>query len=190
MISIKGANVHVRYNTVRAHRGDIDIRAGKNNHIYGNYILGPGPGLRMYEDNHRIYNNYVVGGLTANRSGPIHAPVRMATVVHNLFTGSIALAGGSGNVSANNILLGGGGGGMGNLGGAGAALGFEQKDGIWTITATSRAIGAAVGSYPFVMDDIGGIPRGAKLDVGPQQFSTAMSLRRPLTVADVGPMAP
>ena len=158
MISIKGANVHFRYNTVRAHRGDIDIRAGKNNHIYGNYILGPGPGLRMYEDNHRIYNNYVVGGLTGNRSGPIHAPVRMATVVHNLFTGGIALAGGSGNVSANNILLGGGGGGMGNLGGAGAELGFEQKDGIWTITAASKAVGAAVGSYPFVMDDIGGIP--------------------------------
>ena len=52
------------------------------------------------------------------------------------------------------------------------------------------AVGAAVGSYPFVMDDINGIPRGAKLDVGPQQYSTAMSLRRPLTIADVGPMAP
>ena len=70
MISIKGANVHFRYNTIRAHRGDIDIRAGKNNHIYGNYILGPGPGLRMYEDNHRIYNNYVVGGLSGTARAP------------------------------------------------------------------------------------------------------------------------
>ena len=127
MISIKGANVHFRYNTIRAHRGDIDIRAGKNNHIYGNYILGPGPGLRMYEDNHRIYNNYVVGGLTGNRSGPIHAPVKNATVVHNLFTGGIALAGGAGNVSANNILLGGGGGGMGNLGGAAPRSGSSRR---------------------------------------------------------------
>jgi poly(beta-D-mannuronate) lyase len=144
----------------------------------------------MYEDNHRIYNNYVVGGLVGNRSGPIHAPVKNATVVFNTFTGGVALAGGAGNVSANNLLLGGGGGGMGNLGGSGAELGLEQKDGVWTITATSKAIGAAVGSYPFVMDDINGIPRGAKLDVGAQQFSTAMPMRRPLTMADVGPMAP
>jgi hypothetical protein len=190
MISIKGANVHFRYNTIRAHRGDIDIRAGRNNHIYGNYILGPGPGIRMYEDNHRIYNNYVVGGLSGNQSGPIHAPVKNATVVHNTFTGNIALAGGSNNVSANNIVLGGGGGGMGNLGGSAAALGLVQTDGIWTISATSKAVGAAVGGYPFVMDDINGNPRGTKPDVGAQQYSTAMPLRRPLTMADVGPMAP
>jgi hypothetical protein len=79
---------------------------------------------------------------------------------------------------------------MGNLGGGGATLGLEQKDGIWVITATSKAIGAAVGSYPFVMDDINGIPRGAKPDVGPQQFSTTPPLRRVLTTADVGPTAP
>jgi hypothetical protein len=190
MISIKGAGVHFRYNTIRKHNGDIDIRAGKNNHIYGNYILGPGPGLRMYEDNHRIYNNYVVGGLSGNQSGPIHAPVKNATVVFNTFTGNVSLAGGSNNVSANNILLGGGGGGMGNLGGPAAAVGLVQMGDTLGITAGSKAIGAAVGSYPFVMDDIAGHPRGPKFDVGAQQFSMDPPLRKVLTMADVGPNAP
>jgi hypothetical protein len=190
MISIKGANVHFRYNTIRKHNGDIDIRAGKNNQIYGNFILGPGPGLRMYEDNHRIYNNYVSGGLSASSSNAIHAPVKNATVVHNLFTGSISLAGGSNNVSANNILIGGGSGGMGNLGGSAESLGFVQMGDILTITAGSKAIGAATGSYPFVTDDLFGHPRGMKLDVGPQQFSMEPPLRKALTTADVGPMAP
>lgn len=190
MISIKGAGVHFRYNTIRAHRGDIDIRAGRNNHIYGNYILGPGPGLRMYEDNHRIYNNYVNGGLVGNRSGPIHAPVKNATVVFNTFTGGIALAGGAGNVSANNLLIGGASGGMGNLGGSAEALGLVRMGDIWTATASSKTVGVAVGSYPFVTDDINGIPRGAKLDVGAQQVGEGMPRRKVLTIADVGPMAP
>jgi hypothetical protein len=189
MISIKGAGVHFRYNTIRKHSGDVDIRAGKNNAIYGNFILGPGPGIRMYEDNHRVYNNYVNGGLSGNQSGPIHAPVKNATIVHNLFTGGVALASGSNNVSANNILLGGGG-GTGNLGGTAASLGFVQMGDLLTIAAGSKAIGAATGSYPFLTDDIFGHPRGAKPDVGPEQLSTDPPLRTVLTPADVGPMAP
>jgi len=182
--------VQFRYNTIRKHNGDIDIRAGRTNSIYGNYILGPGPGIRMYEDGHRIYNNYVNGGLSGSQSGPIHAPVKMATVVHNTFSGSISLAGGAGNVSANNITLGGGGGGMGNLGGSAASLGLTMMGEILQIGAGSKAIGAAVGSYPFVTDDISGHPRGAKPDVGAQQFSMDPPLRKVLTMADVGPMAP
>jgi poly(beta-D-mannuronate) lyase len=65
-----------------------------------------------------------------------------------------------------------------------------QMGEILTITAGSKAIGAAVGSYPFVTDDIAGHPRGAKPDDGAQQFSSEPPLRRPLTTADVGPMAP
>ena len=189
MISIKGANVHFRYNTIRKHSGDIDIRAGKNNSIYGNYILGPGPGIRMYEDNHRIYNNYVSGGLAGDKSGPIHAPLKNATIVHNLFTGGVAVGSGN-NVVANNLLLGGGSTAMGNLTGNAAALGLMQMGEILTITAGSKAIGAAQGSYPFVTDDIFGHLRGAKPDVGPQQFSPDPPLRRVLTTTDVGPMAP
>ncbi len=191
MISIKGSNVHFRYNTIRRHNGDIDIRAGRNNHIYGNYILGPGPGLRMYEDGHRIYNNYVVGGLTANRSGPIHAPVKNATIVHNTFFGGVGVAGGANNVFANNLLVGGGGAsGPGNLSGSAADLGLAAMGDIQMITAGSKAIGAAVGSYPFVTDDISGHARGAKLDVGAQQFNMMPGPRKVLGLADVGPMAP
>jgi hypothetical protein len=189
MISIKGANVHFRYNTIRKHNGDVDIRAGRNNSIYGNYILGPGPGLRMYEDNHKVYNNYVVGGLSGNQSNAIHAPVKNATVVFNLFTGGVALAGGSNNVLANNVLLGGGG-GTGNLSGAPDALGFVKMGDLYTITMGSKAVGAATGSYPFVTDDLFGHPRGAKLDVGPEQLSSDPPLRKILTADDVGPMAP
>jgi hypothetical protein len=190
MISIKGANVHFRYNTIRKHNGDIDIRAGRNNSIYGNFILGPGSGLRMYEDNHKIYNNYVVGGLSANQSNAIHAPVKNATIVFNLFTGGIALAGGAGNVLADNLLLGGGGTGLGNLGGAADALGLVKMGETYALTATSKAVGAAVGSYPFVTDDLFGHARGAKLDVGPMQFTADPPVRKILTTDDVGPMAP
>jgi hypothetical protein len=112
----------------------------------------------MYEDDHRIYNNYVVGGLSGNSSNAIHAAGEERDVVHNLFTGGIALAGGSNNVSANNIQIGGGGGGMGNLGGSAESLGFVQMGDLLTITAGSKAIGAATGSYPFVTDDIFGHP--------------------------------
>jgi hypothetical protein len=79
---------------------------------------------------------------------------------------------------------------MGNLAGSAASLGLVQMGEILTITATSKAVGAAVGSYPFVTDDISGHPRGMKPDVGAQQFSNDPPLRRVLTAADVGPMAP
>jgi poly(beta-D-mannuronate) lyase len=79
---------------------------------------------------------------------------------------------------------------MGNLGGSAESLGFTQMGDILTITAGSKAIGAATGSYPFVTDDIFGHARGAKLDVGPMQFSMDAPLRKVLTTADVGPMAP
>ena len=110
-------------------------------------------------------------------------------MVHNLFTGGVAVGSGN-NVVANNLLLGGGSTAMGNLTGNAAALGLMQMGDILTITAGSKAIGAATGSYPFVTDDIFGHPRGAKLDVGPQQFSTDPPLRKVLSTADVGPMAP
>jgi poly(beta-D-mannuronate) lyase len=61
---------------------------------------------------------------------------------------------------------------------------------IYTIGATSKAVGAATESFPFVMDDIQGTPRGAKADVGAQQWSMMPGMRQPLTTAEVGPNAP
>jgi len=60
---------------------------------------------------------------------------------------------------------------------------------VLALTPSSKAIGAATGSFPFVMDDVAGHPR-PKPDVGAEQLSSAPALRRPLTPADVGPDAP
>jgi hypothetical protein len=57
------------------------------------------------------------------------------------------------------------------------------------ITADSKAVDAAMGSYPFVMDDVNGQPR-SKPDVGADEWSMTPALYGPLTPKDVGPDAP
>lgn len=190
MLSIKSSASTFRYNTVLSHGGDVDIRAGKHDYIYGNYILGPGGGIRMYEDDHKIYNNYVVAGTAINlgAANGIHAGVKNATIVFNTLIGGITLNG-SGNTFTDNIVIGGGGSGTGNLNGTADALGLMKMGDIYQLTAMSKAIGAGTGSFPFVMDDIAGHPR-VKPDVGAEQYSTDPTLRRVLTPADVGPDAP
>jgi poly(beta-D-mannuronate) lyase len=192
LISIKSSATTFRYNTIRKSGGDVDIRAGRHDSIYGNFIFGPGGGgIRMYEDDHRIYNNYVETGkaLQMGPSNAGHAPIKNATVVFNTFIGSTSTSG-TGNVITNNLVLGGSLGGAGNLGGAAAELGLVRKGELLVLTPTSKAVGAATGSFPFVTDDVAGHPREGKLDVGAEQLSEAPALRRPLTTADVGPDAP
>jgi hypothetical protein len=48
-------------------------------------------------------------------------------------------------------------------------------------------IGAAAGSYPFILDDMDGQSRGLNKDVGADQVSQQPILRRPLTASDVMP---
>jgi poly(beta-D-mannuronate) lyase len=189
LVSIKSSAVHFRYNTLIGTSGDVDIRAGRHDHIYGNYILG-GNGIRLYEDDHRIYNNYVSSGrsLQAGPANAGHAAVKNATIVFNTFLGSVSLTG-TGNKFTNNLLLGGGG-GAGNLAGSAESLGLVRMGEVFVLTATSRARGAAMESFPFVTDDIQGNARGDKPDVGAQQWSMSPGMRRPLTMADVGPDAP
>ena len=63
LFSVKSSASTIRYNTVRNCAGDIDIRAGRHDSIYGNFVFNSGNfGIRMYEDDHRIYNNYVESG--------------------------------------------------------------------------------------------------------------------------------
>lgn len=62
-----------------------------------------------------------------------------------------------------------------------------DAEGLWRLTESSPAIGAAVGNYPFLMDDMDGQPRGENKDVGADQYSDAPVLYRPLTASDVGP---
>jgi poly(beta-D-mannuronate) lyase len=185
-ISIKSSSNTVRYNTFRRNGGTLTLRAGRKNQIYGNFILGGG-GIRAYEDDHKIFNNYIEAGtaLSANGNGGGHAPLRRATIVHNTFLGGVSI-GGTGHTIANNI---GGGGGMGNL--SAAAAGLMRKGEIMAVTATSGAVDKAVGNFDFVTEDLDGQPRN-KPDIGADEWSDApaMMLRRPLTPADVGPDAP
>jgi hypothetical protein len=193
LISIKSSSNVVRYNTIRGSSGTVTLRAGNKNSIHGNFIFGSS-GIRMYEDDHKIYNNYVEVGtaLQGNGSGAGHAVVRRAIIVHNTFVGSVSLSG-TGNVFSDNIVTGGMGVGgamaVGNLSGAGAGL--VRMGEIMTITPMSKAVDAAMATFPFVTEDLQGQPRD-KPDVGADELSTApeMALRRPLTEADVGISAP
>ncbi|MFF4169391.1 polysaccharide lyase 6 family protein [Streptomyces sp. NPDC001744] len=64
------------------------------------------------------------------------------------------------------------------------------SDGVYRLSRTSRAIGAATLENPPVTHDIDGDPRGSRRDVGADEYATATPRRRPLTPADVGPHAP
>jgi hypothetical protein len=216
LFSIKSSASTVRYNTVRSCAGDIDIRSGRHNSIYGNYIFNgtQASGIRMYEDNYVVYDNYVESAraLQMGPSHPIHAQVRNATIVFNTFVGAVHFGDDLATQFANNIVLGSitdqaGSAGSGPIMptyqgnilfmGTGPNTGFTVEDpklvrmgDVLMITPSSPAVGAAVGSFPFVTDDIQGKPRGAMPDIGAEQLSPAPATRRPLTVADVGPDAP
>jgi hypothetical protein len=184
-ISIKSSSNTVRYNTFRNNGGTLTLRAGRKSQIHGNFFFGGG-GIRAYEDDHKIWNNYIETGtaLQADGTGGGHAPLQRAVIVHNTFLGGVNI-GGSGHTIANNI----GGGGMNSM--TAAAAGLMRKAEVMSITAGSAAVDKATGSFPFVTDDLHGQPRD-KPDIGADEWSTApeMKLRRPLTPADVGPDAP
>jgi poly(beta-D-mannuronate) lyase len=63
IVSLKSNYNMVRYNTVRASRGGLVGRRGKNNTFEGNFILGEKQegttGIRVAGPNHRVVNNYV-----------------------------------------------------------------------------------------------------------------------------------
>jgi len=217
LFSVKSSASTIRYNTVRNCAGDIDIRAGRHDSIYGNFVFNSGNfGIRMYEDDHRIFNNYVESG-RAIAVGPWHvghAQVKNATIAFNTFVGRVSLGDDVNTIFSNNIVIGPVTVSMG-LGGAmpimptyknnilasgspppGGAGGFTVVDPklvrmgeLLTLAPGSPAIGAG-SAVPFVMDDIAGTPRGSKPDVGAQQWASMPGMRRPLTKADVGPDAP
>jgi poly(beta-D-mannuronate) lyase len=191
LISVKSSASTFRYNTIRKSGGDVDIRAGRHDIIQGNYIFGPGGGgIRMYEDDHKIFNNYVETGkaLQMGPSNAGHAAIKNAVVVFNTFIGGVATSG-TGNVITNNIVIGGGL-GAGNLTGSADSVGLVRKGEVLALAAGSKALGAATGEFPFVTEDVAGHPRGTKPDIGAEQLSPDPGSRRPLTAADVGPDAP
>ena len=62
-ISIKSSDNVLRWNTLRSNPGELVLRHGNRNQVYGNYILGEGNakagGIRVCGADHRIFNNYV-----------------------------------------------------------------------------------------------------------------------------------
>jgi hypothetical protein len=124
MIGLKSSKNTVRHNTIRRSRGFISLRAGRGNRIYGNYILGEGKagtgGIRVFEDDHVIYNNYVdtedmpLALTNGDAPGGTHAAIENVTVVHNTFIahGEAVKIGGTGHtvppegVFADNLLVG------------------------------------------------------------------------------------
>ncbi|MCI3920740.1 Ig-like domain-containing protein [Paenibacillus sp. TRM 82003] len=65
------------------------------------------------------------------------------------------------------------------------------EDGRYRPSENSPAIGAAQGAYGEIVEDIEGQPRIGAYDIGADQASTtAPIVNRPLTRADVGPVAP
>jgi hypothetical protein len=216
LFSVKSSSSTIRCNTVRMCEGDIDIRAGRNDTIQGNYIFNGTAtfGIRMYEDGHKIYDNYVESARTIS-VGPGHdghAQVKNAIIVFNTFVGPVRFGDDVSTVFSNNIVLGpvmiipGLGGpapvtptyqdNLVSTDGA-PAMGFTKVDPALTRqgevlapAAGSPALAAATTSYPFVTEDIQGTPRAAKADLGAIQRSATPGPRHPLTPAEVGPDAP
>lgn len=64
---------------------------------------------------------------------------------------------------------------------------FLANDSLWRPDSASPVIGAAAGSYSFIIDDMDGQARGSMKDVGADQVSLESILRRPMTADDVMP---
>lgn len=66
VVSVKSGDNEVRYNTFINNRGGLTSRHGHNNKFYGNFFFGDGVkekvlGIRVYGNDHKIYNNYMEG---------------------------------------------------------------------------------------------------------------------------------
>ncbi|WP_232276240.1 polysaccharide lyase 6 family protein [Paenibacillus sp. 481] len=66
VVSVKSGKNDVRYNTFINNRGGLTARHGHDNSFYGNFFFGDGVkekvlGIRIYGNDHKIYNNYMEG---------------------------------------------------------------------------------------------------------------------------------
>lgn len=63
IVSVKSGGNTVRHNTFKTSKGGLTSRHGHKNEFYGNFFLGDGveteqSGIRVYGNDHKIYNNY------------------------------------------------------------------------------------------------------------------------------------
>lgn len=116
------------------------------------------------------------------------------TVANNILVGSsgtlVTVREGTHNHWQGNIVSGGSGGDMPSSGfrSVNPALTVDAG-GLNRLTAASPAVDAAAGSYPQVTADFDGQARTGSKDVGADEYVAGAALRRPLTTADVGPLA-
>jgi poly(beta-D-mannuronate) lyase len=111
-ISIKSSDNILRWNTLRSNPGELTLRHGNRNQVYGNYILGEGNakagGIRVCGADHRIFNNYVAGvkkgaaifleggdGDGTDVPGKQHYRVYRTQVVNNTVVGNHIQVGGA-----------------------------------------------------------------------------------------------
>jgi poly(beta-D-mannuronate) lyase len=124
-ISVKSSDNTVRYNTLADSNGQLCLRHGNRNQIYGNYIINS-MGMRVCGADHKIYNNYFApkggygifleggDGDGTDTPGKQHYRVYRPTVVNNTIIGGGIEVGGShpltvvDPVIANNLIQGGG----------------------------------------------------------------------------------
>jgi poly(beta-D-mannuronate) lyase len=181
---------------------------GSQHRIFNNYLEGitasaginleggdsdGGPGDIPGTAHFRVYsahvvNNTIVNGRGIDVGGGHEFAPKDCVVANNLVQNPM----GAGIIEARgeNVKY------EGNISSAGAGLGTKiadpklvKADGMFRLAEGSPAIDGAMGSYPYVMDDIDGQPR-AKADVGADELAPGAPLRHPLTEADVGPDAP
>ncbi len=96
IITVKSSSNTIRYNTFRNSRGNVTLRAGKRGTIHGNFMFGNG--IRLYDEDHKVFNNYVEGSpgpaiIVGSGQPPTNAQTRRAFIVHNTLIGTGALFG-------------------------------------------------------------------------------------------------
>ncbi len=102
IISVKTSDDTVRYNTFRRCQGTLSLRHGNRSVVEGNFLIGEHKsgtgGVRIYGDDHKIYNNYFTELTGTNWDAPItltngdydgggalsrHWRINRAIIVHN-----------------------------------------------------------------------------------------------------------
>jgi poly(beta-D-mannuronate) lyase len=63
----------------------------------------------------------------------------------------------------------------------------EGADGLWRLADVSPAIDSGTTNYSYVLDDMDGQVRDSDPDIGSDEYSNDLIIRRPLTSDDVGP---
>jgi poly(beta-D-mannuronate) lyase len=125
-ISIKSSDNTIRFNTMRDNHGEMTLRHGNRQQVYGNWLLGNDSGIRVCGGLHKIYNNYIgsVGGkgifleggeFDDNSGAPTdHKQVYGVQVLFNTIVSSQGIAVGGSHplepkdcIIANNLLQGG-----------------------------------------------------------------------------------